>query len=109
MIYKLDVPDWRLDPPEEKSYHDENVVELSQYESWKCDMELAGKWVPNEGETIYIPYDDAVDCFSEEWEGNITQQEYVEQGLIFATANEAVAKARQDMEAVLYGKSTPEA
>ena len=81
------------------------VCELNSYELWEIRMELAGKWVPCMGETIYIPYDDDVDCWEETWDGNPTQQEYAEQGLIFATANGAVAKARQDMEAVLYGDS----
>jgi hypothetical protein len=85
------------------------VHELTSYEHWQIDMEIAGKWVPCEGETIYIPYDDDVDCWEETWDGNPTQQEYAEQGLIFATANEAVERARKDMEAVLYGKSTPAA
>jgi hypothetical protein len=82
-----------------------DVVKLTSYELWQIDMELAGKWVPCEGETIYIPYDDDADCWSEEWEeGNPTQMEYAEAGLIFPTANEALEKARKDMEAVLYGK-----
>jgi hypothetical protein len=85
------------------------VHELTNYELWEIRMEIARKWVPCMGETIYIPYEDDVDCWEETWDGNPTQQEYAEQGLIFATANEAVAKARQDMEAVLYGKSTPAA
>lgn len=74
---------------------------LTDYELWEIQMELAGKWVPSMGETIYIPYDDDIDCWSETWEGNMTQQEYAEQGLCFSTADEAVAKARQDMEEAL--------
>jgi hypothetical protein len=46
-----------------------------------------------------------VDCFEEVWEGNMTQREYVEQGVCFPTANEAVEKARKDLEVALYGKS----
>ena len=72
------------------------TYELTQYELWEIDMELAGKWVPTIGETIYIPYDDDIDCWSEEWDGNPTQQEYAEQGLVFSTVNEAVARARED-------------
>ena len=78
------------------------AYELSSYELWEIDMEIAGKWVPCMGEKIYIPYEDDVDCWEESWEGDADQREYAEAGLIFATANEAVAKARQDMEAVLY-------
>ena len=46
---------------------------LTDYELWEIQMELAGKWVPSRGETIYIPYDDDIDCWSETWEGNMTQ------------------------------------
>ena len=79
-------------------------VKITSYELWQIDMELAGKWVPCVGETFYVPYDDDIDCFSEEWEeDNPTQMEYAEAGLIYPTANEAVERARKDMEAVLYG------
>lgn len=80
-------------------------VHLTEYEAWEIDMKLQGKEVPCPGDVIYIPYDDDTDCWSEVWEGNLDQREYVEQGVCFPTANEAVAKARRDLEAVLYGKS----
>ena len=85
------------------------IKELSDYELWVIDMELAGKRVPDDGETIYIPYEDDADCWSETWDGNPDQQEYLERGLCFSTANEAVAKARHDMEVALYENSTPAA
>ena len=77
------------------------TYELSQYELWQIDMELARKWVPTIGETIYIPYDDDADCFEEIWQGTIDQQEFAEAGLIYSTASEAVARARKDMEVAL--------
>lgn len=77
------------------------MVHLSEYELWQIQQELAGREVPCMGDTIYIPYDDDIDCWSETYEGNMTQREYVEQGLCFATANEAVAKAREDLEVSL--------
>ena len=77
------------------------VIKLSQYELWEIDMELAGKWVPTIGETIYIPYDDDADCFEEIWQGTIDQQEFAEAGLIYSTASEALARARKDMEVAL--------
>lgn len=80
-------------------------IHLTEYEHWQISMELQGKEVPCPGDVIYVPYDDDVDCFSEVWEGNMTQREYVEQDVCFATANEAVAKAREDLEAALYGNS----
>lgn len=80
-------------------------IHLTEYEVWEIDMKLQGKEVPCPGDVIYVPYDDDVDCFEEVWEGNMTQREYVEQDVCFATANEAVAKAREDLEAALYGNS----
>lgn len=73
-------------------------VHLTEYEHWQIDMEIAGKWVPCMGESIFVPYEDDIDCFEEVWDGNIDQREYAEQGLVFPTANDAVAKARMDME-----------
>lgn len=99
--YSLDTPDYMIDPPEDKPYEEG----FSEYELWKIDMELHGKEVPCDGDTIYIPCDDDVDCFAETWSGNMTQREYVEQGVCFNTANEAVAKAREDLETALYGNS----
>ncbi len=76
-------------------------IHLTEYEVWEIDMKLQGKEVPCDGDVIYVPYDDAEDCFSEVWEGNMTQREYVENDVCFSTANEAVAKAREDLEASL--------
>ena len=77
------------------------VYELSNYEIWEIRMNLAGKWVPCMGESIFVPYEDDIDCFEEVWDGNIDQQEYAEAGLIYSTASEAVARARKDMEVAL--------
>ena len=77
------------------------VVELTDYERFEIEMQVAGKWCPCLGETIYIPYDDAIDVWAEEWDGNITQQELAKDGLIYPTANEALARARKDFEEAL--------
>lgn len=97
MLFKLDVPDYRLD--EHVSEHrSENMNELTSYELWVIDMELEGKWVPQYGEKIYVPYSDEIGCYEEEWDGNIGQKEYVESGVIYPTANEAIERSRNDLE-----------
>lgn len=81
------------------------VCSLTHYELWEISMGLAGKWVPRMGETIYVPYDDDIDCWEEIWDGNVDQRELAEQELVFPTANDAVARARLDREVILYAGS----
>ena len=100
MLYNLDVPDYRLDPPDGGAYQEEKDT---SYDDFLAEMEYEGRWVPEMGETFYVPHDDSPDCFEDTWHGYSDEMDWVREGLVFKTANEAVAKAKKDFVEAMYG------
>lgn len=76
-------------------------IEVGEYSDFLQQMDYLGIWVPKFGEVYYVPLIDDVDCWEERWHGYLDEQEWCREGLVFKTANEAVAKARKDLEVAL--------
>ena len=85
--------------PYEVSTSEETKV--GEYSDFLNDMDLQGIWVPSYGEVYFVPLIDEVDCWEERGHGYLEEQEWCRDGLVFKTANEAVAKARKDLEVAL--------